>query len=70
MPWSLGDPIYNRSDSPCDFPDVPDRETTRLQKFGKLMAGPNTDLGMVDLFTCVCACACVCACSAQKNPVH
>lgn len=44
MPWSLGDPIYNRSDSPCDFPDVPDRETTRLQKFGKLMAGPNTDL--------------------------
>lgn len=29
---------------PVDFLDVPDRETTRLQKFGKLLAGPNTDL--------------------------
>ena len=27
------------------FDDVPDRETIKLQKFGKLLAGPNTDLG-------------------------
>ncbi|XP_064400584.1 TBC1 domain family member 22A-like [Halichondria panicea] len=33
-----------RSDSPTDFFDPPDRETMRLQKFGKLLAGPNTDL--------------------------
>ena len=26
--------------------DFLDRETARLQKFGKLLAGPNTDLGM------------------------
>lgn len=25
--------------------DVTDRETVKLQKFGKLLAGPNTDLG-------------------------
>ena len=30
---------------PDDFFDPPDRETMRLQKFGKLLAGPNTDLG-------------------------
>ena len=34
-----------RSHSPVDFYDPPDRETMRLQKFGKLLAGPNTDLG-------------------------
>ena len=28
-----------------EFYDPPDRETMRLQKFGKLLAGPNTDLG-------------------------
>ena len=28
-----------------EFFDPPDRETMRLQKFGKLLAGPNTDLG-------------------------
>ena len=28
-----------------EFFDPPDRETVRLQKFGKLLAGPNTDLG-------------------------
>ena len=33
------------SHSPVDFYDPPDRETMRLQKFGKLLAGPNTDLG-------------------------
>lgn len=32
---------------PDDFFDPPDRETMRLQKFGKLLAGPNTDLGML-----------------------
>ena len=31
--------------------DPPDRETVRLQKFGKLLAGPNTDIGK-----CVCMC--------------
>ena len=25
--------------------ELPDRETVKLQKFGKLLAGPNTDLG-------------------------
>ena len=30
---------------PIDMFDPPDRETMRLQKFGKLLAGPNTDLG-------------------------
>lgn len=28
-----------------DYFDPPDRETMKLQKFGKLLAGPNTDLG-------------------------
>ena len=32
---------------PDDFFDPPDRETMRLQKFGKLLAGPNTDLGII-----------------------
>jgi len=31
-----------------EFYDPPDRETMRLQKFGKLLAGPNTDLGTVE----------------------
>jgi len=36
----------DRSGSPMDvFDDTPDRETLRLHKFGKLLAGPNTDLG-------------------------
>ena len=33
------------SPDPMDIFDPPDRETMRLQKFGKLLAGPNTDLG-------------------------
>ena len=39
--WS-GEGVRERSP---DFFDPPDRETMRLQKFGKLLAGPNTDLG-------------------------
>lgn len=47
------------------FDDIPDRETIKLQKFGKLLAGPNTDLGkrrgggekiiclFIYLFTCL-----------------
>jgi hypothetical protein len=36
----------NRALTPVDDPfDVPDRETIKLQKFGKLLAGPTTDLG-------------------------
>ena len=34
---------------PMDIFDPPDRETMRLQKFGKLLAGPNTDLGEYSL---------------------
>jgi hypothetical protein len=35
----------NRALTPVDDPfDVPDRETIKLQKFGKLLAGPTTDL--------------------------
>ncbi len=33
-----------------EYFDPPDRETMRLQKFGKLLAGPNTDLGMTVFF--------------------
>ncbi|CAI8031626.1 TBC1 domain family member 22A [Geodia barretti] len=35
------------SPDPMDIFDPPDRETMRLQKFGKLLAGPNTDLDEV-----------------------
>ena len=50
---------------PMDIFDPPDRETMRLQKFGKLLAGPNTDLGEagyciitvlhVHVYTCTCS---------------
>ncbi|CAI8031625.1 TBC1 domain family member 22B, partial [Geodia barretti] len=36
-----------RDSDPMDIFDPPDRETMRLQKFGKLLAGPNTDLDEV-----------------------
>lgn len=38
--------LFDLPAGPDDFFDPPDRETMRLQKFGKLLAGPNTDLGM------------------------
>jgi hypothetical protein len=39
------------SPDPMDIFDPPDRETMRLQKFGKLLAGPNTDLGQTNFIT-------------------
>ena len=36
--------VEYRPGSPSEF-DLPDRETVKLQKFGKLLAGPNTSLG-------------------------
>ena len=38
-------PIAFRPASPSEMFDIPDRETVKLQKFGKLLAGPNTNLG-------------------------
>ena len=37
--------VRSMSPSSDPFDDIPDRETIKLQKFGKLLAGPNTDLG-------------------------
>ena len=37
-----------------EFFDPPDRETMRLQKFGKLLAGPNTDLSGYTLWFACC----------------
>ena len=37
--------IEFRPASPSEMFDLPDRETVKLQKFGKLLAGPNTSLG-------------------------
>ena len=42
--------VEYRPGSPSEF-DLPDRETVKLQKFGKLLAGPNTSLG--ELSRCV-----------------
>ena len=47
------------SPDPMDIFDPPDRETMRLQKFGKLLAGPNTDLGQTNFHNLFCEpCSC------------
>ena len=45
LKFTLTAPLSDNIIDPMDIFDPPDRETMRLQKFGKLLAGPNTDLG-------------------------